>query len=163
MYLKMVEESQVKNAAKLIVESIGAGMTERIYQNCIEAYLRKINTPFTSEQEIPVMFLNENMGNVRADLVVNGCLVVELKATNHVSANHTTQCRMYMKLLKINKGLIINFPKSDDEELYFENVHLTEDVPDCRRCGRQGHTAMKCYAKHHINGNILNIPPLRSM
>ena len=152
-----MEESQVKNAAKLVVEALGAGLTERIYQNSIEVYLRKINTPFTSEQEIPVKFMNENVGNVRADLVINGNLVVELKATNNVSSNHTTQCRMYMKLLKIKQGLIINFPKSDKEALYFENVYI-EDVTEsrCNRCGREGHYSSACYANKHLNGIYLN-------
>lgn len=152
-----MEESQVTNAAKLVVNFLGAGLTERIYQNAIEVYLRKLNTPFTSEQEIPVMFMNENVGNVRADLVINGNLVVELKTTNNVSSNHTTQCRMYMKLLKIKKGLIINFPKSDDEELYFENVCPVEDtLSTCYKCGREGHYKDSCYAKKHVNGSYLN-------
>lgn len=117
-----MEVSQVISAARFIVQTLGAGLTKRIYQNSIEEYLENINIPFTPRQDIPVIFLNQIMGFIRADLVVNDCLVVELSAIDSVSSN---QCRTCMRLLKIKRGLIVNFPKCDDDALSFKNVSLT--------------------------------------
>jgi GxxExxY protein len=145
----MVEESHVRNAAEFIVRELGAGFTERIYHTAMETYLTQTGTPFKSEQEIPVTFLNQVVGSVRADLVVNNNLVVELRVTNNVSDNHTTQCNMYMKLLNIKNGLVINFPKSENEMVYFEKVSLNTPTNNgSYRCGREGHSQIIVLREH---------------
>jgi hypothetical protein len=60
-----------------------------------------------------------------------------------------------MKLLKIDKGLIINFPSTEDEEVGVQELLLTEDEI-CKRCGRDNHSADSCYAKKHLKGYYLN-------
>jgi GxxExxY protein len=151
-----MEEQQIKNAAALVFKTLGAGFCERVYHNAIEVYLRKVGTSFKSEHVIPVKFMDVEVGNVRADLVINDRLVVELKVGPTIKDKHTTQCFMYMKLLKINNGLIINFPLSDDdEEVGEQELVLTEDT-FCKRCGRDNHSAESCYAKKHLKGYFIN-------
>ena len=150
-----MEEQQVKNAASLVFKTLGAGFSERVYHNAIEVYLRKIGTSFKSEHVIPVKFMDVEVGNVRADLVINDRLVVELKSTGSIKDTHTTQCFMYMKLLKINNGLVINFPSTEDEEVEVQELVLTEDT-FCKRCGRDNHSAESCYAKKHLKGYFIN-------
>jgi GxxExxY protein len=150
-----MEEQQIKNAASLVFKTLGAGFCERVYHNAIEVYLRKIGTSFKSEHVIPVKFMDVEVGNVRADLVINDRLVVELKSTGSIKDTHTTQCFMYMKLLKINNGLVINFPSTEDEEVEVQELVLTEDT-FCKRCGRDNHSADSCYAKKHLKGYFIN-------
>jgi GxxExxY protein len=150
-----MEEQQIKNAASLVFKTLGAGFCERVYHNAIEVYLRKIGTSFKSEHVIPVKFMDVEVGNVRADLVINDRLVVELKSTGSIKDTHTTQCFMYMKLLKINNGLVINFPSTEDEEVEVQELVLTEDT-FCKRCGRDNHSAESCYAKKHLKGYFIN-------
>jgi hypothetical protein len=99
--------------------------------------------------------MDVEVGNVRADLVINDRLVVELKSTGSIKDTHTTQCFMYMKLLKINNGLVINFPSTEDEEVEVQELVLTEDT-FCKRCGRDNHSAESCYAKKHLKGYFIN-------
>lgn len=150
-----MEEQQVKNAAALVFKTLGAGFCERVYHNAIEVYLRKIGTPFKSEHVIPVKFMDVEVGNVRADLVINDRLVVELKVGPAIKDKHTTQGFMYMKLLKINNGLVINFPSTEDGEVEVQELILTEDT-FCKRCGRDNHSADSCYAKKHLKGYFIN-------
>ena len=149
-----MEEQQVKNAAKLVFKTLGAGFSEKVYHNAIEVYLTKIGTPFKSEHVIPVKFMDVEVGTVRADLVINDRLVVELKVANSIKDKHTTQGFMYMKLLNIQKGFVINFPLTDDEEVDICELSLTDGTV-CNRCGRDNHSAESCYARKHLKGQTL--------
>jgi len=139
----------IKSFARHIFKILGAGFSERVYHNAMEVLLKKHNIGFLSEHTIPVMFEGTKVGDVRADIVVGGKVVVELKAVGNVSDKHMTQCLMYMKLLKIQSGLAINFPQSDDEEVDFEEISLSNN---CIRCGRDSHDVSSCYARSHISG-----------
>lgn len=150
-----MEEQQVKNAATLVFKTLGAGFCERVYHNAIEVYLRKIGASFKSEHVIPVKFMDVEVGNVRADLVINDRLVVELKVGPAIKDKHTTQGFMYMKLLNIEKGIVINFPSTEDEEIDTCELSLTDGTL-CNRCGRDNHSAESCYAKKHIKGYFIN-------
>ena len=141
---------QVKSFSKHVFSGLGAGFSERIYHNAMEVLLKKNNIPFKSEQVIPVMFEGVEVGQVRADLVIDGKIVVELKSVRSIKDDHAAQCGMYMKLLNIDNGLVINFPCSNNEEVDFQEMEAASPV--CKRCGRDSHMASGCYAKKHIEG-----------
>lgn len=147
---------KVKQFADQVFATLGAGFTERIYHNAMVVLLRRHKIPYKTEQTIPVMFEGENVGSVRADLVIGDSIVVELKSVRSLKDDHATQCGMYMKLLKIPNGLVINFPCSDFESVSYQEMH--ESV-GCKRCGRDNHEASKCYAKRHTDGTPLNNLP----
>jgi GxxExxY protein len=144
---------EVKKFANRVFVSLGAGFNERVYHNAMEVILKKNKIPFTSEQVIPVMFEGVEVGQVRADLVINGNIVVELKSVRSIKDDHSTQCGMYMRLLKINEGVVINFPCSNEETVEFQELEFSE--PTCSRCGRDSHMSTTCYAKKHLDGSSL--------
>jgi GxxExxY protein len=146
---------KVKTFATTVFSTLGAGFSEKVYHNAMEILLTKHKIPFKSEQVIPVIFEGHEVGRVRADLVIDGKYVVELKSVRGIKDDHSTQCFMYMKLLKINEGVVINFPCSDNEDVEFQDQKLVEDENTCSRCHREGHTYEKCYAKRDVNGNML--------
>ena len=145
---------EVKTFANIVFSKLGAGFSERVYHNAMQVLLKNHKISFKSEQIIPVMFEGAEVGSVRADLVINDSIVVELKSVRSIKDDHATQCSMYMKLLNSPNGLVINFPCSDLEEVGF---HELEATPMCSRCGRDSHIESGCYAKKHINGNILGV------
>jgi len=145
-----VNMDQIKSFAKRVFKELGAGFSERVYHNAMEVLLKKYNIQFKSEQVIPVIFEGVEVGQVRADLVINGNIVVELKSVRSIGEGHTTQCGMYMKLLNIASGIVINFPCGDNEAVEFQE--LESATPVCKRCGRDSHMASGCYAKKHIDG-----------
>jgi GxxExxY protein len=144
---------QLKTFSKHVFSSLGAGFNERVYHNAMEVLLKKENIQYKSEQIIPVMFEGVEVGQVRADLVIDGKIVVELKSVRSIKDDHATQCAMYMKLLNIDSGLVINFPCSDNEDVDFQELEASSPV--CKRCGRDSHMASGCYAKKHIDGYSL--------
>jgi len=141
---------QLKTLSKSVFSCLGAGFSERVYHNAMEVLLKKENIQYKSEQIIPVMFEGVEVGQVRADLVIDGKIVVELKSVRSIKDDHATQCAMYMKLLNIDSGLVINFPCSDNEGVDFQELEASSPV--CKRCGRDSHMASGCYAKKHIDG-----------
>jgi len=141
---------QIKSFAKRVFKSLGAGFSERVYHNAMEVLLKKHSIPYKSEQVIPVMFEGVEVGQVRADLVINGNIVIELKSVKSLKDDHATQCGMYMKLLNVDNGVVINFPCGDNEDVDFQE--LTLSTPVCRRCGRDSHLASGCFAKKHLLG-----------
>ncbi|MBK8551709.1 MAG: GxxExxY protein [Ignavibacteria bacterium] len=91
-------------------KTLGPGLLESIYHVCLkhELHLRKIN--FISEMKIPLIFKEVRMSlDLRCDLFIEKCLVLELKAVESFSSIHEAQLLTYMKLLNTPKGILINF------------------------------------------------------
>ena len=101
---------QVNGAATEVHKRIGAGLLESIYHQCMikELTLRGIN--FQSELKIPVEYKGlELESDLRCDLFIENCLVLELKAVDKIIPIHIAKLISYMKLLESPIGLMINF------------------------------------------------------
>ena len=101
----------LKEIAENINSTLGGGFSERVYHNAFEVSLRKLNIPYESERIIPIVFDGHTIGNLRADLIVDKNIIVELKSVKGSlsSGPYETQIKQYMKLTGINNGLLINF------------------------------------------------------
>ncbi|MFC0777851.1 GxxExxY protein [Flavobacterium sp. HJSW_4] len=101
---------RVNGAAIEVHRKIGAGLLESIYHQCMikELSLRGIN--FQSELKIPVEYKGlELESDLRCDLFIENCLVLELKAVYQIIPIHVAKLMSYMKLLESPIGLMINF------------------------------------------------------
>ena len=101
---------EVIGSAIEVHKTIGKGLLENVYHQCLkeELFLRKIN--FTSETKVPLIYKTKNLEvDLRCDLYVENCLVVELKSVASINPIVEAQILTYMKLLKAPKGIIINF------------------------------------------------------
>ncbi len=100
----------VIGAAIEVHRSIGPGLLESVYHDCLkyELSLRGIN--FLTELIVPVHFKEIILEtDLRCDLFIENVLVVELKAVHALAPIHEAQLLTYMKLLKAPKGILINF------------------------------------------------------
>jgi len=102
----------VKAIAHRVWSQLGSGFSERVYHNAMEVGLRQSGIPYQTERIIPVMFDGHAIGNIRADLIVNSNLIVELKSVRSLKDEHRIQARMYMRLLAIPDAMLINFGES---------------------------------------------------
>jgi len=83
------------------------------------------------ERVLPILYRNTQIGTVRADIVLDCSMVVELKAILSVKPEHLEQVRRYGLLLHTERMLLINFPSSPDKqiEIYiFHNVDFRRNV-----------------------------------
>jgi GxxExxY protein len=90
---------------------LGNGFQEVIYQRALAWELAKAGLSFTREieQEIFYKELKEPIGTRRADFVVEGKVLVELKAIIELEDVHLAQMLNYLKAYKLEVGLLINF------------------------------------------------------
>lgn len=100
----------IANHAKNIWKSLGPGFSERVYHNAMEVCLRKSGIPYETERIIPIVFDGHVLGNLRADLIIDRKLIVELKSVRCIKEEHYTQTRLYLRLLGMTDALLINFP-----------------------------------------------------
>jgi GxxExxY protein len=103
-------EYRVTGACIEVHKALGPGLLESVYHKCLkhELYLRKIN--YKSEVIVPVNYKGlEIEAELRCDFLIEDTLALELKAVDAVHPIHEAQILTYMKLLKIPKGLLVNF------------------------------------------------------
>jgi hypothetical protein len=81
----------------------------------MEVGLRKLIIPYQTERIVPIMFDEHAIGNIRADLIVDSHIIVELKSVKALKDEHRVQTRMYMKLLGLSEAVLINFPNSGSD------------------------------------------------
>ena len=100
----------VNGAAIEVHKSLGPGLLESIYHRCMEKELSTKDFHYKTELIIPINYKGMPLdANLKCDLFVENCLVVELKSVEKVLPIHEAQLLTYMKLLKAPIGLIINF------------------------------------------------------
>ena len=105
----------VRSVAIRVWHSLGPGFSERVYHTAMEVGLRKLSIPYQTERIVPVMFDEHAIGNIRADLIVDSRIIVELKSVKTLKDEHRVQTRMYMKLLGLSEAVLINFPNSGSD------------------------------------------------
>ena len=100
----------VIGAAIEVHKNMGSGLLESVYQQCMIEELTNRNINFISEFKVPVVYKGKELDiEFRCDLFVENCLVVELKSVSEIRPIHDAQVLNYMNLLKVPKGIIINF------------------------------------------------------
>jgi GxxExxY protein len=81
----------------------------------MEVGLRQLSIPYQTERIVPIVFDEHAIGNIRADLIIDSRIIVELKSVKTLKDEHRVQTRMYMRLLGLSEGVLINFPNSGNE------------------------------------------------
>lgn len=97
-------------AAIRVHRELGPGLLEQVYSSCRAFELRSKGMYVESERAVQVTYRDHNLDtNLRCDLLVENCVVVEAKAVQQMHPVFEAQLLTYMRLLKIPKGLLLNF------------------------------------------------------
>ncbi|SRR5690606_15079339 len=92
---------------------LGHGFLEAVYANAMALQLAADGIEFKRETALEVRFKQQMVGVYRADFLVEGKLIVELKAVDALTASHEAQLLNYLKATGIRVGLLLNFgPKA---------------------------------------------------
>jgi len=90
--------------------ALGPGLLESAYHECLFFELRKSNLNVEKEKALPLVYEDVKLDcGYRIDLLVEGRVVVELKAVDELNEIHLAQVLTYLKLSKLRIGLLINF------------------------------------------------------
>src|SRR6266404_2471051 len=90
--------------------ALGPGLLESTYEMCLCRELSLRNIPFERQKPIPVIYKGVKLDcGYRADVVVDGSVLVEIKAINSLLSVHEAQLLSYLKLGGWKVGLLINF------------------------------------------------------
>lgn len=110
----------VIGCAMNVHNTMGPGFQEVIYQRCMAIEMRKASLEFEREKEQVVYYDGLEVGTIRADFVIEGKLILELKALVNLEDVHLAQAKNYTVAYDFPKGLLINFgSKSLEYKLMF--------------------------------------------
>src|SRR4051812_31665114 len=100
----------ILNAAIEVHKHTGPGLLESVYRPCLEYELRLRNLRYEAQRAFPIMYKDLALdGSYRADIIVEGLIVVELKSVETILPIHEAQVLTYLRLTNCPVGLLINF------------------------------------------------------
>ncbi|KLT67283.1 GxxExxY protein [Pedobacter sp. BMA] len=103
-------EYKITGACIEVHKLLGPGLLEKTYQRCLIKELEMQSVNFIAEKSICICYKGEFLdASLKADLLVENCIIVELKAVEVILPIHEAQVLTYMKLMQVPKGLLINF------------------------------------------------------
>ena len=113
MGLKVAPEElidRILTAATEVHRELGPGLLESIYEGALMIELADIGIPAEAQVPVDASYKGHDLGlGFRADVVVQDCLLLELKAVEKLTARHVAKVITYLRLLGIKRGFLLNF------------------------------------------------------
>ena len=108
---KVMDElsGRVIGAAMRVHATLGPGFTEGVYQNALALEMALEDIPFEREVKLEVRYRGELVGTYRVDLLVDGRLILELKAVQTILPEHEVQVVNYLTATGLEQALLLNF------------------------------------------------------
>lgn len=103
---------KVIKAAFAVHSTLGFGFLESVYEEALCIELDKMGLEFKSQHPIKVSYRGKQIGDFKADLIVEDKVIVELKAVETVHPKHEVQLVNYLKATQVEVGLLLNFATS---------------------------------------------------
>ncbi len=100
---------RVIGAAIRVHTELGPGFLESLYEEALAVELRALGIQFDRQKPVPIFYRAQPIGEHRVDLLVEGTVVLELKATSALEKIHFAIVRSYLKALGLSDGLLFNF------------------------------------------------------
>ncbi|MDP3405160.1 MAG: GxxExxY protein [Brevundimonas sp.] len=100
----------VMDAAFKVHRTLGPGLLESVYEACLAEELKHAGVRVERQVGVPVTYgdLRIDVG-YRLDLLVEGCVIVEIKSIDALASIHTSQILTYLRFSGVRLGYLINF------------------------------------------------------
>ncbi|MFB3902815.1 MAG: GxxExxY protein [Acidobacteriota bacterium] len=123
------EGYRLMGAAFEVYNHLGFGMAEEIYQESLELELELRGIAYQSKPELSCSYKGRRLNKRYVpDLLVFGCLVVELKAVSGLASEHEAQLLNYLRISRSPVGYLLNFGHPDTLE--WKRLILSEFIPE---------------------------------
>src|SRR3989475_5491004 len=105
-----------------VYNELGHGFLESVYERSLEIALNSLGLKVRRQIQIPVWFRGKPVGDFTADMLIEDCVLLELKAARSLDSSHQAQLLNYLRATEIEVGLLLNFGlKSELKRLIFDN------------------------------------------
>jgi len=105
-----------------VYNELGYGFLESVYEESMAMALREAGLQAGRQVAVPVLFRGQQVGDFRADLLVEHKVILELKAARTLDQSHEAQLLHYLRATEIEIGLLLNFDeKPQFRRLLFDN------------------------------------------
>jgi len=106
-----------------VYNELGYGFLESVYHRSLVLALNSVGLNVSSKVSIPVWFRGTRVGRFEADILVEGCVLLELKAARMLDSSHRAQLLNYLRATEIEVGLLLNFgEKPEFKRVIFDNL-----------------------------------------
>lgn len=105
------EAYDIAGAAMSVLNVLGHGFNEKVYENAFAVQLKKMGIPFQQQQHFDVVYESVVVGYYVPDFIVND-LIVEIKTIDKIGSNEIGQVLNYLKVTNLKAGIILNFKNS---------------------------------------------------
>ena len=127
---RRLDESQMSQLTEKVIRctfavsnALGCGFLEKVYENALAHELRKAGLKANQQHGITVYYDGVTVGEYAAGLLVEGMLLLELKAVKEFDDIHLAQCLNYLKATNLRLCLLMNFGKPKLEFRRIVNSH----------------------------------------
>jgi GxxExxY protein len=125
MYSHAEITERIIGAFYRVYNTLGYGFLEKVYQNAMEVELARAELRAVPQAQLTVCYEGTAVGEYYADFLVDGCVIVELKATEAIVAEHHAQLLNYLRATDISVGLLLNFgPKPEVRRKVYETARV---------------------------------------
>ena len=100
---------KIIGCAYKVSNNLGTGFLEKVYENALMFEIQKTGLTVEQQKPIKVLYKGIIVGDFFADLLVNNCVLVELKTVRNLDEVHIAQCLNYLRATSLKICLLINF------------------------------------------------------
>lgn len=105
-----------------VYNELGCRFLESVYEEALAIALAEAGLVTARQVPVPVWFRGRQIGEYRADILVNNKVLLELKVAKGIDQSHYAQLMHYLRATKIEVGMLLNFgPHPDFKRIVFEN------------------------------------------
>jgi GxxExxY protein len=114
---------QVIRAFYDVYNELGVGFVESVYESALHISLADRRVNVSRQAPVAVWYKGHQVGRFRADLVVEGTVILELKAVRKLEPSHEAQLLNLLRSTQLEVGLLLNFgPRPQVKRLVFSNA-----------------------------------------
>jgi GxxExxY protein len=103
------EAEKIIGFAFEVLNEVGHGLNEKIYENSLTALFKLNGTAFDQQRHFPVLFRGVEVGEFIPDLIAFGSVIVDAKVIDCIGDHERGQMLNYLRITKLRVGLILNF------------------------------------------------------
>ena len=106
-----------------VYNELGHGFLESVYHCSLVLALQSVGLNVCSRVNIPVWFRGHQVGHFQADILVENCVLLELKVARALDSSHRAQLMNYLRATEIEVGLLLNFGERPEfKRVVFDNL-----------------------------------------